>query len=179
MAPLVIVSAAAHLVTFALCLMAWAAPRDTMRQRTDRLLWAVGAVLFLALAVSRMTNLEEILRRALRSTILEQGLYAERWEVQAPAAALALAAGGLALLAVWLAWERGKLRNSGKAVIGAAGGMAAMVILLLLRIISLHSIDRLLYGGGVHLNWVLEGAITLLVAACAAWEWRRFKRPPL
>lgn len=52
------------------------------------------------------------------------------------------------------------------AVIIAVGCAAGMVFLLLLRILSLHSVDDVLYGP-LKLNWVGDVGMSLAVLGCA------------
>ena len=158
-------------------LLCLASSRESLRGAGTGLetgIWAGGAMLFAALALARLLDLEDRSRRLLRATVHDEGGYAGRWDFQAPLATAVVVLGGLGLLGLWLAWEKGWLRKIPRTVLLAAVGMVALAGLVLLRIVSLHGVDRILFGGGLHLNWFLEVGLTGGVAACAV---RYLRRP--
>jgi hypothetical protein len=44
---------------------------------------------------------------------------------------------------------------------------AGFLPLYAVRLISWHATDQLLYGGGIHLNWVIDLGLTSIVAGAA------------
>jgi len=136
------------------------------RRVLDGLVWGSGGLLFAGLATARVIDLEDRARRALRASVRSEGLYTDRWDFQAVAVAAVVALAGLGLLLLWLGWEKGWLKTTPRPVLGALVGLVAMVGLIFLRLISLHGVDQVLYGGGLHINGLLEAVLTLGTALC-------------
>lgn len=128
--------------------------------------WVIMAGFLLILAAMRYWQVEEVLRQDLRKILISDGLYQGRRAFQSVLAVLCLVSGviaaiffvqrllgtrrGLLLRLVW--WSR-------LAMLGMAG-------LIALRLISLHAIDALLYGG-FRLNWVLDLGMTGVMGGAA------------
>lgn len=161
-------SLTAYAAACALCLLA--AGRTVRRglPRLHAVHWLAGAALMAGLSLMRMFNLEETIKQALRNRLLASGEYEVRWELQGPAAALALvlAAG---LLAYLLRAARRDWAHSWLAALRLADlAMAGFAALIAFRFISYHPVDLVLYFGPVRPNWVLDGLFTVTLAACAA-----------
>jgi len=97
--------------------------------------------------------------------------YAERRAFQSAIVAAILFVG--AMLAGWRYYRvvrmiRGR-RNIATTI---ARGCALAMILLALRLISLHAIDAMLYAGPVRLNWIIDIGASLLVMGSAIAYWR-------
>ena len=154
-----------YLATMAACALAYRAAFD--RPPSDRRAWALLALLFLLVAISRLTGAEDHIRDALRELLTADGVYAERREVQGPLAAALIAA---LAYGAWLAFARlSHMRHSpaGRVLVAAQIAGIGMVGLIAARIVSLHALDNLLFSKPLHLNWLLDiGATgTVLVAA--------------
>jgi hypothetical protein len=128
--------------------------------------WLFIAAFFVLLAAMRLSGAEEAVREFLRGWLVADGEYASRRAIQAPIVAIFVCV--LAALAFWArraSASRGRARVSA-AVAWAWRGVAVMAVLIMLRLISFHPIDGLLYGR-LRLNWILDIGSTVLVAACA------------
>lgn len=131
--------------------------------------WIAVCAVFLGLAAVRLAGAEEAIRQALRGYLIEQREYGGRHLVQAGAvlATLAACAIGIVLLLPrvlrWPLWQ-----------ILVSGSLAFLTLLYVVRIISLHAVDRLLYAGvgPLRFHYVLE---LLPIAAIwyAAWLFRQ------
>ena len=82
---------------------------------------------------------------------------------------LTAAAGFALLLLLWVSWPRNSRSQRTRLVRLSQFAVLAFLPLYALRIISLHSVDQILYGGGpVRANWILEVGLCSVVAGCAA-----------
>lgn len=133
--------------------------------------WLFAAALFAVCAVSRLLGIEEGWRNALRNELQVERIYAVRREYQAVLASAIIVLVALAAVgASWLARRHGLTRQRGFARDAAWAGVACgtMIVLIALRMVSLHMLDSLLYRGP-RLNWVLDIGSTVAVIALA---WR-------
>jgi len=158
------------------CLLAMAAARPGAAPRWNRFAWAALAFLFAVLVLLRVFGIEEGARDVLREAMRAGGRYEDRREIQNIAAAIAF--GGVAIAVTALAyrhrramWLRGR-RN--RAVSIALLASAALLFLMVLRLISFHAIDALLYGP-IKLNWFVDIGASLTVAAAAVYYVHRMR----
>lgn len=161
--------ALAYLVAGVLCLVAstreTAADDDT--QRLIRLFWLALAALLVVLAFSRMFDLGPWLTDQGREIAEAQGWYDERRRLQSRAVqgVLLLGAAGMSAGVLW--FFRAAYREHPLAFIA----IVYIVCYVLVRAISLHDVDSVLYNRpieGVRLNALLELAgIGLMVLAAA------------
>lgn len=149
----------------------------TGQTRSNRRIWAALAVLFVVLIILRGFGIEEAIRDGLRSLMRSDGSYAERRAVQGIAVSVVLAA----VAALGFGWlyratrtVRGR-RNVACMVALAAG--AAMTFLVVLRVVSLHAIDQLLYGA-FKLNWIGDIGSSLVVLGAAIYYMRLVRARP-
>lgn len=159
-------AAGLYMIVFAAC--AWAALTAVrLRQpHRHRLVWIAIAGAFALLALMRFTGFEELLRETFRSELRADGSYYDRRSLQRPlAVAVIYLLGGLFAWGAWRQWRASRGRRN-LAVLAGNAGLVVMVILLALRIVSLHQIDRLLYGP-VKLNWIIDIGASLWVLAAA------------
>lgn len=164
-----------YLLAAALALAAANAAKRRGRSHFELAVWGVATVFMLLVALSRAYDLEELARQAGRAWVYSMHAYHERWNYQAPLAALiSVVAGAVAFACIWLFRLNRSARRSRPrlCVLGAQIGMALFLALFALRILSLHLTDMLLYSGPIRLNWVLDGALTLLLAG-SAWAYVR------
>ncbi|WP_298282183.1 hypothetical protein [Novosphingobium sp.] len=132
-------------------------------------MWLIIAALFVALAISRQFGIEEALRIWLRGGLQADGVYQQRREYQAILASLIIvitslgAMGGFALMV-----KGGMLRRSGpsRIVVFAILAACTMVMLVILRLVSLHMLDVLLFRGP-RLNWLLDIGSTFVVGGAS------------
>jgi hypothetical protein len=161
--------ALAYLIAGALCLLAstreTGADADT--QRLIRLFWLALAGLLIVLAFSRMFDLGPWLTDQGREMAESQGWYDERRRLQSRAVqgVLLLGAAGVGVGALW--FFRAAYREHPLAFIA----IVYIVCFVLVRAISLHDVDSLLYNHpieGVRVNALLELAgIGLMMLAAA------------
>ena len=132
----------------------------------NRNVWLWLAVLFVVLIVMRGLGIEDLVRDAIRDAMRGDGTYAERRQVQGIVMSIALAlaaAGGFWWLRRTTRNLRGRRNVATVAALAAGGGMLVLVVL---RMISLHMIDRALYGP-LKLNWVGDIGTSLIVLGAA------------
>lgn len=128
--------------------------------------WLAVAAVFLGLAIVRVFAFEEIARSFLRGLLQAEGAYEKRRAVQEPIFAVVFAIAS-ALLAGFVYFVANRVRGAGNVLTTIAGGCAGgMVFLLMLRILSLHAVEELLYGP-LKLNWVSDIGMSLVAMGCA------------
>jgi hypothetical protein len=139
--------------------------------------WCVTASFFLILAVMRISGFEDHLREALRGWLQSSGMYAGRNAMQQPLTVLTLVVAPLA--AVWMLFSGPALRRQPLilALRWAGMGVLVMICLIVLRLISLHQVDALLYGA-LKLNWGADLGACLMVVAAAGFYLRLVSRNP-
>lgn len=128
--------------------------------------WTGIALLFLVMAVLRVVSAEDLLREELRDLLRGAGAYEDRRKVQGPIVALILLIGAF-VSGLWVFNVTRKIRgrrNIATAI--AIGGACLLLTLYLLRIVSLHALDALLYGP-LKFNWVIDIGATAVVLACS------------
>jgi hypothetical protein len=133
--------------------------------------WRVVAAVFLALAIWRIGLFESRLQDDVREWARQRGLYEQRRSYQEAATLLMLAGSALAVVQVAV---RGGFRRSTYAL-GAAGALA---IYSLVRLVSLHELDSLLFRTGpIHLNYLIDMGLTAAAAGMAWLEIRAARAP--
>ena len=171
-------AAAALYVLVAMAAAAAASIATGRRQPVwNRNVWAALAVLFTGLVVLRFLGTEEILREALREGLRSDGSYAGRRWVQGVIASIAIAVVALAGFAIVRRLSRSLKGRRNIATSAALVAGAAMVFLVVLRLISLHMIDAALYGP-LKLNWIIDLGSSLVVAAGAIYYIRIVRARP-
>jgi hypothetical protein len=170
-------AAGLYLIVLAGCMVAAFTSARYRQPPKHRLIWGLIAIAFLGLAIMRFTALEEIARVALRGLLMAEAAYEDRRVYQrAIVMILFLAVSVLALFGLMRQWQMARGRRN-VAVVVALAGLAMMVGLLGLRIISLHDIDKLLYGP-LKLNWFLDIGASLAVLGAAAGYVRFVRQRP-
>jgi len=165
-----------YVVVVAAVLTALLTARKQRQQPWHSRVWLVVALVFVALAASRVYSLEEILRTELREWLRAEGAIAGRrvWQGYLIAGALAATSAG-GLFACYWASRKVKGRRNLAALI-ALGSTVAMLMLVAMRIISLHALDQLLFGP-LKLNWVGDLGLSLTVLAAAIYYVRILRQP--
>lgn len=136
-----------------------------MRPATQLVHWLVFALFFVSLAVLRLADFEEVCRQALRQALAAQEVYGERRNFQGPIVAIALFAGAALCFVAWWTWP--SLQRWPELGIWLARmAVGGYVLLIALRVVSLHAMDQILYAGPLRLNWLLDAglAATALLA---------------
>lgn len=157
------------------CLAAGLVARTTPARPDHLRAWAVLAALFVVLATLRSLGVEEWLREELRDALRTQDAYQMRRQVQRQIAAAVVLLVTLSVLA-WLLLRRPVARARRSVPLLFAGcGAGFMLLLLALRLISLHQIDALLYGS-LKLNWVGDlGASLIVLGAALVYSQQRWR----
>jgi hypothetical protein len=166
-----LIAAAFYGVVVFACLLAVAAAIARRQVRWHVLGWTALALLFVAFAAMRAFAIEELLREELRLLLRAEGTYDDRRALQGPIFAV-LFVTAAAIGGVWTFHISRTIRGRRNiaAMIAIASG-SSLVFLLLLRIVSLHSVDLLLYGP-LKLNWVIDLGASAIVLASGFMYWR-------
>jgi hypothetical protein len=166
-----LVAAAFYGAVVVSCVLALAAARDRRQIRWHVTGWSVLAMLFIILAAMRLFAVEDILRDGLRELLRAEGTYDSRRALQGPIFAtlfvIAAAMGGF-----WFFHVSRTIRGRRNiaAMLAIASG-CSLLFLLMVRIVSLHAMDELLYGP-LKLNWVIDLGSSAVVLAAGFYYWR-------
>lgn len=156
-------------VAIVLCARAAFAARHWRAPGSDRLFWSLVTMFFALLVVSRVTGFEDLVRASMKAALDSGGRYSARRPIQA---AIAVGAAAMGAVVAYFSWRKlldGKPRPIASALSLALAGSWAMAGLVVMRLISLHQIDRLLYSGP-HLNRFADPAAAIVVCA-GAWSY--------
>lgn len=158
-------AACLYAVVISACVLAYIEARKARQNPLHGRIWIAIAVIFALLIVSRLLLIEDAIRADLRESLKASQIFAARREMQGPFIAAALliclvvAFGGAYLTMRKIVGRRDR------AVAIAATSCAVMLVIVAMRIISLHAMDALLYGP-LKLNWVGDlGASAAIIAA--------------
>ncbi|ANY19430.1 hypothetical protein A6F68_00904 [Tsuneonella dongtanensis] len=148
------------------CVVAARKAIATHRPRRMSAAWMTLAALFVALGLARAFEVEAAVTQWLRLAARTDGAYETRSAWQAPlAVVVAIIA---SLTALGLLSQRRRMRGRAERLMWwASMAGAGMVWLSMLRIVSFHAIDRLLYAKPIHLNWIIDLGLTGIVLASA------------
>jgi hypothetical protein len=156
---------------FLTALLAFAASR---RNRIDgyagrsayRMFWIMTGLLFLFLAANKLIAILPWFTGLSRCIAMEGGLYHERRDLQRPLVLIASGLGGLIALAALYKFRR-LWPSCGLAMLAVAG----LCVFLVVKTISLHRVDSILYHEllGLKVNGLLELGAIIAVAINAVW----------
>lgn len=147
-------------------LMAWSRAFQQRQAVWHRQAWAAIGVMFLVFGLMRVLGIQELLQTDLRSTFHLEQRYEERRVLQGPLVGVILvvaAAMGAGLFYYIANGLKGRRNIATLVAVGCTGGM---IMLTALRLVSLHSVDALLYGP-LKINWIADVGLTLAVLGCA------------
>ena len=165
-----------YAIVFLLCATAALNASTSARSQRQVRGWAVCAAFFALLAAVRLLGVEELVRQALRQASRSMGEYDDRAVLQAPLVLLTLAGTlGLGLFA-FRVWRKRNADCGERAVLVALFCVVGFVPLYVLRTISWHVTDRVLYDSSLHLNWFIDCGLSLLVGCAALLSMRRRRR---
>ncbi|MEP5576127.1 MAG: hypothetical protein ABJP48_06735 [Erythrobacter sp.] len=129
-------------------------------------LWQFLAVFFICLVAMRIGGAEDILRATLREYLIAEEAYADRRAWQVPIVLLILALGAGLLMRALFRISKSAPKGMDLATTGAGFAALLMSLLIALRIVSLHSLDALLYGP-LKINWFVDIGCAIAVMGCA------------
>lgn len=133
--------------------------------------WMLLAGLFAGLAIMRAFAIEELVRDDLRFLLRAEGAYEDRHALQGMIfAALFVSAAAIGGFWFFRVTRTIQGRRNIASTLANAGG-AVLLFLVTLRIVSLHSVDQLLYGP-LKLNWVIDLGASTLVLGCGIYYWQ-------
>jgi hypothetical protein len=159
-------AAGLYALVLGVCLLAAMTATSQRQPFAHRRTWVLIAFAFGLFALLRIAGFEEMLRDLLRSELRLGGGYNQRRALQRPLAFVISAVVGVMFAwGLWRQWRAAQGRRN-MALFVAFAALTMMVMLLGLRIVSLHQIDVLLYGPA-KLNWVIDigASLTVLTAA--------------
>lgn len=129
---------------------------------------------FAVLILIRLLNVEQRVSDYMRDIARIENVYDERRSVQNILVVLIIIM--ICVVAFILRhrmMKHGNIHPAMKMILISRFAVAAMIVLILMRMISLHMIDALLYRGGpLRMNYILDFAATSLIA-WSAWNYRR------
>ena len=166
-----LLAAAFYAIVALVCFLASRAQPGYRAEHRARILWIAVGMVFIVLAGMRVLSLEDFLRDYFRDAIAEHGLREVRRDVQviilASIALLSFAGAAWSLVRLRMIWPdwQARLRFIASLAIGI------LAILILVRIVSLHFTDWLLFSGiigPIRLNWIIDLGASLTVLLCAA-----------
>ncbi|EAQ28205.1 hypothetical protein NAP1_11438 [Erythrobacter sp. NAP1] len=160
-------AACLYAVVITASLLAFIEARKARQRPLHGQIWIAIAVIFTLLIASRLLLIEDAVRADLREALRASQIFAARREMQGPFVAGAL----LLCLAVGFGGAYFTMRKiigrRDRAVAIAAASCAVMLVIVAMRIISLHAMDSLLYGP-LKLNWVGDlGASAAIIGAAS------------
>lgn len=155
-------AAGLYAAVFASCGFAAATASMKHQPRWHLLGWTFLAGLFVLLVISRLSGFEAELSSSLKSWARSSGDYGNRRSMQGLVVSGFVIVIALAAFAGLYRATRTMRGRRNYALAAALGAGFAMTALVLLRIISLHMIDRILYGP-LKLNWFADIGSALLV----------------
>lgn len=133
--------------------------------------WLAIAGIMLALGINKQLDLQMLFTQVGRAYAKQGGWYEQRRPIQL-AFILAIAGGGIGLLAAFTWLTRGAIRKHFLALFGVVFTGCFVVI----RAASLHNVGTFLYAprmAGLKLNWVLElGGILCIIVSAGRAIWR-------
>lgn len=161
--PIVLAGAALLLVVALSCLAAGLRMRAVSRRHAH--FWLVVAGIIGIATLYRLTGLEYLIADTLRAAARADGVYGARRPVQAVLTSfIVLLAAGAIVIAI-------RRRQALSGLVLPTLALAGYLLLCLLRIISLHFVDAILYRGPLHLNWLAEGGVLAVLGTSAAIAW--------
>nr|WP_298925267.1 hypothetical protein [uncultured Erythrobacter sp.] len=150
----------------------------SMQQRSAHVRsWMCIALFFMLLIAARLLDLENIVREELREMLTNDARYGDRRVFQsAIVAAIAVLVGVLGMAWFYKNARSVRGRRNIAVVVGLAAS-GAMIVLIMLRLVSLHAVDTLLYGP-LKLNWVGDLGLSCTVGAAALFYVKTVRQRP-
>ncbi|WP_260926836.1 hypothetical protein [Novosphingobium sp. 9] len=147
----------------------------------DKINWWLMIGLFVVMICMRLFNVEQNFSDTMRGIARADQVYSERRDLQTPLVLLIIAVTTGA--SCWILYKTSKRRAAmhPAALMILASRIAAVaeILLVTLRMISLHGVDALLYHGGIlRPNYLIDLAACLTIAG-TAWKYRQILSAPV
>lgn len=139
--------------------------------------WFVAAAFFILFAGLRLVAAEDLLRALFREGLAGLDLNDVRRSIQLPLSLVAIIGGAALATASLQRISRRGAASSAAALEWMRLAIAGMIALIMLRLISLHSIDKFLFAptlGPVRINWLFDLGLSTIALIAAL----RFARQP-
>ncbi|WP_086606497.1 hypothetical protein [Erythrobacter donghaensis] len=170
-------AAGVYIVVATSCLVAAIAAGRYRQPPAHWRMWSAIALVFGLLVAMRYAGFEDLIRDSFRDMLRVEGAYAERRSFQRPlSVAVIFGVSGLFAWGLWRQWRAARGRRN-LALLAAQASTVAMVMLVGLRIVSLHQLDSALYGP-LKLNWIADLGASLMTLAAAMIYVRLVRRQP-
>jgi hypothetical protein len=140
--------------------------------RSRRRFWMVLAALVFLLGLTRQLDIQALLSELARKLLSLEGQYDTRAGLQL---ALVIAIGIFGMIGLGSALIT--FRRAEATVLTATAAAAILLVLTLIRLISLHDVDRFLGQGVPHarINNVIEIGALIVIAVASFLFWRRLR----
>ncbi len=156
------IASAFYAVVVLSCVWAAGTAVNKRQQVWHKNTWIALAMLFIALLFLRGMGIEDWLRSSARDMLRSDGAYGGRRTFQSVTVAAILLTVGAAGFWWFYRVSKGLTGRRNIVTMAALAAGATMMSLVVLRMISLHAIDRILYGP-LKLNWVGDLGSSLMV----------------
>jgi hypothetical protein len=177
-----LLGATTYALTAVACVAAWKKRRNWYGPTPGRrgAFWLGAGAFMASLAVVRLFAIDEAARMTFKLMAKSSGLYAARRGFQAELiVAITIVAILLTAAVLWRFKPMLAARPSARLAALALVGMAGHLFLIALRLVSLHGVDRVLYGPE-HAGYILDVGCTALIIFAAvrfATHRPRLRRP--
>lgn len=162
-----IIATTTYFIVAAMCLRAARQPIRRRDGTSPKGVWRTASIAFIMMAIFRILELEDRLRGLLRVQLRSNGLYDTRRDIQVWLAIGLLVAAITVAAFAYKTRPRNTRDHRSVAIWIVRWSLAGFATLILLRITSFTIADRILFGGPIHINWLLDGGLTLAVALAA------------
>ncbi len=160
-----LVAAGLYLIVLTGCLVAKKFAQQRQLPSWHSKVWLALVVLFASLMLMRFLNLEDVFRGEIREIAKAFSIYEQRRLWQAIFLVMIASIGLLVMAFVARRMLTSVQSRADRIVIVALSAGIGMLVLIGLRLISLHSIDVLLYD--FKINWAGDLGLSLLVCGSA------------
>lgn len=157
-----------YIFVLALCTAAALAARGARHPLAQAAAWLCCASAFALLTLVRLFEIDDRIELALKLLARETAAYDDRAMLQVPLVGLTIIGAIVLTLSAARVLRSPQADRRDRLVALALFAALGFAPLYAIRVISWHDLDAILYSGGIHLNWLLELALSSLVAICAA-----------
>lgn len=161
-----LVAVGLYMLVASSALLAWVPASQQRRALWQGKTWVIIALMFVMFGVLRLLMVEDMIEANLRSALYFEHRYDDRRALQGPLFAVIFIVAAAMAAGLFYLIVKGVSGRRNVATLIAVGCTGGMVMLVALRLVSLHSVDALLYGP-LKINWIADIGLSLAVIACA------------